>query len=37
MKKIKSNTRSSVITAEHLLRKMKIGLERDKQMMGATT
>ena len=37
MKKFKSNTRHSVITSEHLARKMNIGLEKDKKMMRATT
>ena len=37
MKNVKSNTRHSVITAEHLARKMNILLENDKHMMRATT
>ena len=37
MKRVKSNTRHSVITAEHLACKMEIGLEKSKQMMITTT
>ena len=37
MKKVKSNARHSVITAEHLACKMNIGLEKAKHMMIATT
>ena len=37
MKKVKSHTSHSFITAEHLVRKMNIGLENSKQMMRATT
>ena len=33
MKNVKSHTRHSVITAEHLARKMNIRLEKVKQMM----
>ena len=35
MKKFKSNTRHSVITAEHLVQKMNIGLEKYEQIMRA--
>ena len=37
MKKVKSNTRHSVITVEYLAHKMNIGLENANQMMRATT
>ena len=37
MKKFKSNTRHSVITSEHLARKMNIGLEKTKQINMAKT
>ena len=37
MKRVKANTRHSVITAEHLSRNMNIRLEKDKHMMRATT
>ena len=36
-KKVKANTRHSIITAEHLARNMNIGLERSTQMMTSTT
>ena len=37
MKRVKANTRHSIITAEHLARNMNIGLERSTQMMTSTT
>ena len=37
MKKVKSNTRHSAITVEHLARNINIGLEKDNQNMRATT
>ena len=37
MKKVKSNTRHSVITVEHLALKMNIGLEKSKHMMRTKT
>ena len=37
MQKVKLHTRHSVITAEHLAHKMNIGLEKDQQMIRATT
>ena len=36
MKKVKDNTSQSIITVEHLARKMNIGLEKAKQMMRET-
>ena len=37
MKKFKAHTRHSVITSEHLTRKINIILENSKQIMIATT